>query len=47
MPIMLPLAVTGTVILRSTARPPGSAMRTVICASSGRGARRQLVEAEQ
>ena len=36
--------VTGSVSLRSTARPPDSAMLTVICASSGRAAGRHLVE---
>ena len=35
-PIIGPLGVTGSVSLRSTARPPGSLMRTMICASSGR-----------
>ena len=35
-PIIGPSGVTGSVSLRSTARPPASAMRTVTCASSGR-----------
>jgi hypothetical protein len=35
-PIIGPEAITGSVSLRSTARPPGSAMRTITCASSGR-----------
>jgi hypothetical protein len=35
-PIIGPPGVTGNASLRSTARPPGSAMRTTICASSGR-----------
>ena len=44
MPIMLPVGATGSVSLRSTARPPASAMRTITCASSGRVVGRQLVE---
>jgi len=35
-PIIGPGGVTGSTSLRSTARPPASAMRTVSCASSGR-----------
>ena len=35
-PIIAVAGVTGSTSLRSTARPPGSFMRTVTCASSGR-----------
>ena len=47
MPSIGASGVTGKVSLRSTARPPDSAMLTVICASSGRAARRQLVELDR
>ena len=43
-PIMVAVGAIGSVSLRSTARPPDSASRTVICASSGREVVRQLVE---
>ncbi len=43
-PIMLAAATTGSVILRSTARPPASAMRTITCASSGRDEVGNVVE---
>ena len=36
MPICAALGATGSTSLRSTARPPVSAMRTKICASCGR-----------